>query len=71
MQDIDTILDQAMSLPYEARLDLIKIIKKRTMEEERIRIAEECRIVEHEYANGQLKNGTIQDLIYYLENDDD
>ena len=71
MQNIDTILDQAMALPYETRLDLIRIIKKRTMEEELIRIAEECRNVEQEYAVGSIKSGSVQDLMYYLENDDD
>jgi hypothetical protein len=67
---MDAILDQAMALPYEARLDLIEILKKRTIEEERIRIAEECRTVEQEYAAGRLKSGTVQDLMHYLENDD-
>ncbi|EFI36236.1 conserved hypothetical protein [Desulfonatronospira thiodismutans ASO3-1] len=71
MQNIDTILDQAMALPYETRLDLIRIIQKRTMEEERIRIAEECRTVEQEYATGSIKSGSVQDLMHYLENDDD
>ena len=71
MQNIDTILDQAMALPYETRLDLIRIIKKRTMEEELIRIAEECRNVEREYAVGSIKSGSVQDLMLYLENDDD
>ena len=71
MQNIDDILDRAMSLPYETRLDVIEIIKKRTMEEERVRIAQECRTVEQEYAAGRMKSGTAQDLGNYLENDDD
>ncbi len=71
MQNIDDILDQAMSLPYETRLDVIEILKKRTIEEERVRIAEECRTVEQEYAAGRIKIGTAQDLRNYLENDDD
>ena len=59
MQNIDDILDRAMSLPYETRLDVIEIIKKRTMEEERVRIAQECRTVEQEYAAGRMKSGGL------------
>ncbi len=40
MQNLDTVIDQAMSLPYDTRLALIEIVRKRTIEEERSRIAE-------------------------------
>ena len=71
MQNLDTVIDQAMSLPYDTRLTMIDIIKKRTIEEERARIAEQAIMTEREFASGKMMSGSAEDLIRYLESDDD
>lgn len=67
MQHLDNVIDQAMSLPYDTRLALIDIIKKRTIEEERTRIAEQARMAEREFASGMMMSGSAEDLARYLE----
>lgn len=71
MQHLDNVIDQAMSLPYDTRLTLIDIIKKRTVEEERSRIAEQARMAEQKFASGMMVSGSAEDLALYLESDDE
>jgi hypothetical protein len=70
MQNLDAVIDQAMSLPYDTRLALIEIVRKRTIEEERSRIAEQALAAEREFASGQMMSGSAEDLVRYLESDD-
>jgi hypothetical protein len=71
MPDLDSILDQAMALPYETRLDFIEIIKKRTVSEERDKIALQAREALQDYACGNIRTGNAEDLLKDLESDDE
>jgi hypothetical protein len=71
MQHLDAVIDQAMSLPYDTRLTMIDIVRKRTIEEERSRIAEQARLADQEFASGKMMCGSAEDLARYLENDND
>jgi len=54
MQHLDAVIDQAMSLPYDTRLTMIDIVRKRTIEEERSRIAEQARLADQDFASGKM-----------------
>lgn len=71
MPSLDSILDQAMALPYETRLDFIEILRKRTVSEERDKIALQAQEAARDYACGNIRKGGAKDLLKDLESDDE
>ena len=59
-------LDVIESLPEYQQQDLIEIIKHRLIEHRRELLAEKIREAREEYARGDVKRGTIDDLIKEL-----
>jgi hypothetical protein len=60
------VLDIIESLPEEQRESLIEIVKHRLIEDRRDRIAQSIKEAREEYKRGQIKRGTVEDLIREL-----
>ena len=56
-------LEVLESLPEEQRESLIDIIRKRLIEERRDRLAQNIKKAKQEYKQGQVKRGTVDDLM--------
>lgn len=54
------------SLPEEQKESLIEIIRNRLIEERRDRIALNIREAREEYARGEIRKGTVSDLMCEL-----
>jgi hypothetical protein len=59
-------LEVIESLPEEQRESLIDIVKRRLIEERRERLAQRIGEAREEYKRGQIKKGTVDDLIHEL-----
>lgn len=59
-------LDIVESLPEDLQEDLIGIIRRRLIEQRRERIADHIREAREEYARGEVKVGTVDELIKEL-----
>jgi len=57
-------LEVLESLPEEQRESLIDIIRKRLIEERRDRLAQNIKKAKQEYKQGQVKRGTVDDLMH-------
>jgi len=70
-QDItlDGLLDEFARLSLEDQEMLVDILKKRIVEQKRMRIVREAREAMREYRKGLTKTGTVEDLIKDLESD--
>ena len=66
---LDQILDEIASLSLDEQEMLIAILKKRNVEQKRLRIAREVKEAQREHKKGLTKRGTIDDLIKDLESD--
>jgi hypothetical protein len=66
---LDQILDEIASLSLDEQEMLVDILKKRHIEQKRLRIAREVREAQREYKKGLTKRGTVEDLIKDLESD--
>ena len=66
---LDQILDEIASLSLDEQEMLVDILKKRHIEQKRLRIAREVREAQREYQKGLTKRGTVEDLIKDLESD--
>ena len=66
---LDQILDEIASLPLDEQEMLLDILKKRNIEQKRLRIAREVKVAQREHKKGLTKRGTIEDLIKDLESD--
>ena len=66
---LDQILDEIASLPLDEQEMLLDILKKRNIEQKRLRIAREVKEAQREHKQGLTKRGTIEDLIKDLESD--
>ena len=66
---LDLILDEIDSLSLDEQEMLIDILKKRHMEQKRLRIVREVREAQREHKKGLTKRGTVEDLIKDLESD--
>ncbi len=51
------------SLPENQQEDLIDIIRRRLIEQRRDRLAESIREAREDYARGDVKKGTVDDLM--------
>ena len=54
------------SLPEEQRESLIDIVKRRLIEERRDRLAQSIKEARDEYKRGEIKRGTVDDLMREL-----
>ena len=66
---LDQILDEIASLSLDEQEMLVDILKKRNIEQKRLRIAREVREAQREHKKGLTKRGTVEDLIRDLESD--
>ncbi len=66
---LDQILDEIGSLSLDEQEMLLDILKKRHIEQKRLRIAREVREAQKEHKKGMTRRGTIEDLMMDLESD--
>ena len=59
-------LDIVESLPEYQQEDLVDIIRRRLIEQRRERLADSIREAREEYARGEVKKGTVDDLMKEL-----
>ncbi len=62
----DNVIEIIESLPEEQRESLIEIVKKRLIEERRERLAQSIKEAKEEYMRGEVKQGTVDDLMREL-----
>ena len=62
----DNVIEIIESLPEEQRESLIEIVKKRIIEERRNRLAQSIKEAKEEYMRGEIKQGTVDDLMREL-----
>jgi len=56
-------LELIESLPEEERWSLIEIVRRRLVEKRRDEIAESVRQAREDFARGDVKRGTVEDLL--------
>ena len=66
---LDQILDEIASLSLDEQELLLDLLKKRHIEQKRLRIVREVREAQREHKQGLTKRGIIKDLIRDLESD--
>ena len=66
---LDRILDEIASLSLDEQEMLLDLLKKRHIEQKRLRIVREVRESQREHKKGLTKRGTIEDLMKDLESD--
>ena len=59
----DEALDIIESFPEEQRESIVEIVKRRLTEERRERLAQTVKKARQEYARGEVRRGTVDDLI--------
>ena len=59
----DEALDILESFPEEQRESIVEIVKRRLTEERRERLAQTVKEARQEYARGEVRRGTVDDLI--------
>jgi hypothetical protein len=62
------VLEVIESLPEEQRESLIDIVKRRLIEEQRDRLAQCIGEAKEEYRRGEIRKGTVDDLMRELRN---
>jgi len=60
------VLDIVESLPEYQQEDLVDIIRRRLIEQRRDRLANSIREAREEYGRGEVKRGTVNDLMKEL-----
>jgi hypothetical protein len=65
----DHLLTEFSQLPLEDQEMLLDILKKRTIEQKRMRVAQEVREAQEEHRRGLTRKGTVEDLIKDLAGD--
>ena len=66
---LDQILDEIASLSLDEQEMLVDILKKRNIEQKRLRVAREVKEAQREHKKGLTKRGTVENLIKDLESD--
>ncbi len=61
--NFNDVLEIVESLPEEQRESLIEIVKNRLIEERRDRLVKSINEAKEEYARGNFKKGTVDDLM--------
>ncbi len=59
-------LELIESLPEEERRDLLDIVRRRLVEERRAEIAKSIQAARGEWVRGEVKRGTVDDLLREL-----
>jgi ribosome recycling factor len=59
----DEALDIIESFPEEQRESIVEIVKRRLTEERRERLVQTVKEARQEYARGEVRRGTVDDLI--------
>lgn len=59
-------LELIESLPEEERRDLLDIVRRRLVEERRAEIAKSIQAAREEWVRGEVKRGTVDDLLREL-----
>ena len=59
----DEALEMIESFPEEQKESLIEIVKRRLTEERRERLAQTVKEVREEYTRGEVRRGTVDDLM--------
>jgi hypothetical protein len=59
-------LDMVESLPEYQQEDLIDIVRRRLIEQKRDRLSDSIREAREEYARGEVRKGTVDDLLKEL-----
>jgi len=59
-------LDSVESLPAHQQEDLIDIVRRRLIERQRERLADNIREAKEDYARGEVRRGTVNDLLKEL-----
>lgn len=59
----DEVLDIIESFPEEQRESIVEIVKRRLTEERRERLAQTVKEAREEYARGEVRRGTVDELI--------
>jgi hypothetical protein len=62
-------LELIESLPEEECRDLLDIVRRRLVEERRAEIAKSIQAARGEWARGEVKGGTVDDLLRELPNE--
>ena len=57
------VVDIVESLPEEQRESLITIVKQRLLEERRDKLSQCIKEAKEEYARGEIRKGTVDDLL--------
>ena len=60
------VLDIVESLPEYQQEDLVDIIRRRLIEQRRERLADSIKEAREEYGRGEMKKGTVDDLMKEL-----
>jgi transcriptional regulator with AAA-type ATPase domain len=68
-QNLDNFLDEFSRLSLEDQEMLLDLLKKRNIEQKRMRIVREVKEAQREYKKGLTKRGKVEDLMRDLESD--
>lgn len=68
-QTLDNFLDEFSRLSLEDQEMLLDLLKKRNIEQKRMRIVREVKEAQREYKKGLTKRGNVEDLMKDLESD--
>ena len=60
------ILESIESLPEEQRESLTDIVRRRILEGKRNRLAQSIKEAKEEYARGEIRQGTVDDLMHEI-----
>jgi transcriptional regulator with AAA-type ATPase domain len=66
---LDNFLDEFSRLPLEDQEMLLDLLKKRNIEQKRLRIVRDVKQAQREHKKGLTKRGTVEDLMRDLESD--
>ncbi len=66
---LDQILDEIASLSLDEQEMLLDLLKKRNVEQKRLRIVRDVKEAQREHKKGLTKRGTVEDLMRDLESD--
>ena len=66
---LDSFLDEFSRLPIEDQEMLLDLLKKRNIEQKRMRIVRDVKEAQREHKKGLTKRGTVEDLMRDLESD--
>jgi len=66
---LDNFLDEFSRLPIEDQEMLLDLLKKRNIEQKRMRIVRDVKQAQREHKKGLTKRGTVEDLMRDLESD--